>query len=86
MASCEVTVVVTTVENPMRTFADAGWEFHYDEATRFVGASHALGGAFSICEVAQFIRSGGEKPITFHEVGHAIAAWMNERSHAEQPK
>ena len=63
--------------NPLAYFVAAGWKFDYDEATRFVVASHPLGGKFSICEVARFARSGGENPVTFHEVGHAIAAWLS---------
>ena len=80
MAANVGTVYVTAVDNPMAAFADAGWTFHYDEATYFIGASHPLGGAFSVCEVSRFHRAGGEKPITFHELGHAIAAWLNRKT------
>jgi hypothetical protein len=82
MAQNVGTVYVTVVDNPMQAFADAGWEFSYDEATRFIRASHPLRGAFSVCEVSRFTRGLGERPITFDELGHAIAAWLNRKSEA----
>ena len=65
-------------ESPMREFVAAGWKFSYDPETRFVEASHPLGGRFRLCEVLQMTRNGIDKPIMWDEVGRAIAVFLSQ--------
>ena len=53
----------------VQEYRDGGWIFDYDDATRFVGASHPKGGSQSICELRNSFCNS--------EFGHAIAKYLN---------
>ena len=50
-------------------YRERGWVFHYDDDTRFVGASHPKGGKQSICELKNSLNNS--------DFGHAIAKYLN---------